>query len=43
MTSIRQLEEKVFASEVVLMRWNDRMDLLALANNRGEPINSAEL
>lgn len=33
--NIRQLEEKVVATEIILMRWCDRMDLLALANSRG--------
>ncbi|GLV41290.1 Anaphase Promoting Complex subunit 4 [Carabus blaptoides fortunei] len=34
--NIRQLEEKVVATEIILMRWCDRMDLLALANSKGE-------
>ncbi|XP_044262373.1 anaphase-promoting complex subunit 4 [Tribolium madens] len=33
---IKQLEERNVASEIVLMVWSDRMDLVALANIKGE-------
>lgn len=32
---IRQLEERHVSVEIKLLRWNDRMDLLALANVKG--------
>ncbi|RZC38115.1 anaphase-promoting complex subunit 4 [Asbolus verrucosus] len=34
--AIKQLEEKNVASEITLMVWSDRMDLVALANVKGE-------
>ncbi|KAK9730641.1 Anaphase-promoting complex subunit 4 WD40 domain [Popillia japonica] len=33
---IKQLEEKVVASEIDLLVWSDRMDLVALSNIKGE-------
>lgn len=33
--AIKQLEERNVASEIVLMVWSDRMDLVALANVKG--------
>lgn len=32
---IKQLEEKVVASEIDLLVWSDRMDLVALSNIKG--------
>ncbi|XP_063978704.1 anaphase-promoting complex subunit 4 isoform X1 [Diachasmimorpha longicaudata] len=34
--SIRQLEERQLPAEVTLMRWSPKMDLLAVANKKGE-------
>ena len=39
--SFRQVEEKHVSSEVQLMAWSSRMDLLALANVQGEVSGSA--
>lgn len=36
---IRQLEERHVSIEIKILRWNDRMDLLALANIKGLFIN----
>lgn len=33
--SIKQIEEKRVASEVVMMLWSNRMDIVALANVKG--------
>lgn len=37
--TIRQLEERHVSVEIKLLQWNDRMDLLALANAKGFFIN----
>ncbi|XP_044580551.1 anaphase-promoting complex subunit 4 isoform X2 [Cotesia glomerata] len=34
--TIRQLEERQLATEVTIMRWSPKMDLLAVANKKGE-------
>lgn len=33
--SIKQLEEKNVSSEIEIMLWSDRMDIVALANVKG--------
>lgn len=33
--TIRQLEERQLATEVTIMRWSPKMDLLAVANKKG--------
>lgn len=34
--AFRQLEERSVSSEIVLMEWSPKMDLIALANKNGE-------
>lgn len=35
-SSIKQIEEKNVASEIELMLWSNRMDIVALANAKGK-------
>lgn len=37
---IKQLEEKIVATEIDLLVWSDRMDLVAVSNAKGIKINS---
>lgn len=34
--TIKQLEERHVSVEIKLLKWNDRMDLLAIANVKGK-------